>query len=292
MSENKISMLGSHISYGGSLESMLESAWMCRANSVQFFMGAPLQVKRAKPTVEDIEYFNKNCKGVNTFTHLPYLFNISGSVKHKANAWSGSPQVDHIVTAYLNGIQQELDVLHMLQTPRKGSVLHIGSTAVSAESGLEAVAKSINKLKLYPDTPLILETMVGRGGVLGKSYQELASVLKMVNQPECIKICIDTCHVFAEGNYNLSQLHDCEKMIIDFTSVFDSVDKLALFHVNDSKAGFGTHKDLHEYIAQGEIWKNDLSTFRWLIDWGVSHSVPLVLETDSSDIKNVNKLLF
>ena len=292
MTENKISVLGSHVSYGGSLEAMLDNTWSCRANSVQFFMGAPLQVKRSQPTQEDIDYFNKHCKNLNTFTHLPYLFNLSGSVKHKANAWSGTPQVDHIVTSYLTGIQQELDTLHKLNVPRKGSVLHIGSTTLTAESGLEAVAKSINKLKLHIDTPLILETMVGRGGVLGKSYQELASVIKMVNQPECIKICIDTCHVFAEGNYNLSQLSECEKMIDDFSTVFDSVDKLALFHVNDSKAGFSSHKDLHEYISQGEIWKNDLTTFRWLIDWGVAHSVPLVLETDPSDIRNVNKLLF
>jgi len=256
-------------------------------------MGAPLQVKRSQPDTTDIEYFNKHCSRLHgVFTHLPYLFNLAGSVKHSANAWSGTPQVDHIVSSYLKGIQQELDTLHLFKVPRKGSVLHIGSSSLGTSSGLEAVAKSINKLNLYPDTPLILETMVGRGGVLGKSYAELASVLKMVSHPECIKICIDTCHVFAEGTYNLTQQTDCDRMISDFTESFGSLEKLALFHVNDSKAGYGSHKDLHEYISKGEIWKNSLDTFRWLIDWGVSHDVPLVLETDSSDIKNVNKLLF
>jgi apurinic endonuclease APN1 len=292
MWSNKITNLGSHISFGGSLQNMLENANVSKANSVQFFMGAPLQVKRSNISSEDIDYFNTHSKIQNVFTHLPYLFNLAGSVKHSANAWSGTPQVDHIVNSYIKGIQQELDTLHLLKVPRKGSVLHIGSSAISTSSGLESVAKSINKLNLYPDTPLILETMVGRGGVLGKSYNELASVLKMISHPECVKICIDTCHVYAEGNYDLTQQSECEKMVDDFSSIFGSLDKLALFHLNDSKAGFNSHKDLHEYISKGEIWSSDLSTFRWLIDWSLSHSVPLVLETDSTDIKNVNNLLF
>src|SRR5690606_19056907 len=63
-----------------------------------------------------------------------------------------------------------------------------------------------------------------------------------------MKICVDTCHVFAAGFQPL-----------DFINVLISNNiPIGLIHFNDSKLDFGCKKDRHEEIGKGYIGLNNL----------------------------------
>ena len=64
------------------------------------------------------------------------------------------------------------------------------------------------------------------------------------NKEKKIKICIDTCHVYAAGHCPL-------KYIQDWYSQYP--ESIVLIHFNDSKCECGSCKDRHEYPGNGCI---------------------------------------
>ena len=89
-------------------------------------------------------------------------------------------------------------------------------------------------------------------------------------------ICFDTCHAYSAG-YDLVDDYD------GVWSHFDDVlglDRLGLFHLNDSKHPFGSHKDRHQHIGEGTLGDEP---FRKLMQDARFGSVPKVLETPKGD---------
>jgi len=53
---------------------------------------------------------------------------------------------------------------------------------------------------------VILENTAGAGNTIGRSFQELSKMIELVEDKTRVGICIDTCHLFAAGN-NQMTLH-------------------------------------------------------------------------------------
>jgi apurinic endonuclease APN1 len=284
--------IGSHVKFAGSIVDTVEESLRLGCSSIQFFLGSNLSYARSSLKLKDVETFNSKSFTLPVFTHLPYVYNLAGSIKHKSLAWSGDLETDKKIQLTIAGIQSELNSLDLLKGPsRKGCVLHIGASPSSKTEGLDAVAQTINQLKIPSDTYLILETMVGRGHVLGTTFADLQSVIKKCSQAESIKVCIDTCHIFANGSYRLHTEDDVEKLFTDFSSWFELKD-LALFHLNDSKAEFGSKVDKHAYIGTGYIWSSAESRvgYKHLLQKANSWNVPMVLETSVEDLQNAKNI--
>ena len=64
-------------------------------------------------------------------------------------------------------------------------------------------------------------------------------------------ICLDTCHAFAAG-YDLRKKDIIDKIVQDFSKSV-SIDKLFVFHANDSLMELGSQKDRHDNIGEGHI---------------------------------------
>ena len=285
-------IIGSHVSFKTSLTKTAQDTLKVSpdCNGLQFFLGSNLSIKRSTLTASDVESFNTWNKTLKRplpiFSHMPYCHNLAGSIKHKSLA----SNLD--MTPTISSLQHELnEISKLVSSPIKGCVLHIGATPKTRSEGLNEVAKTINQVNIPSDTYLCLETMVQRGNVLGTSFDELNSVLKMCSQPERIKICIDTCHIHANGNYNLSQKDQVQQMFSDFYSTFPT-DKLALFHLNDSKVEFNAKQDKHEFIGKGKIWSLPESheAYKYLIERCQQIGCPAILETDFTDHSNAVQL--
>ena len=87
-----------------------------------------------------------------------------------------------------------------------------------------------------------------------------------IKQRDKLKICIDTCHVFAAGN-------DPFKFILDWEKEFPNT--LILVHYNDSKGCLGCRKDRHEIPGLGEIGKVKMSE---ISEYCILNKIPLVIE--------------
>ncbi len=134
-------------------------------------------------------------------------------------------------------------------------VFHPGSFTTSSEEqgvvtiieSLDAIQKKTIDLKTIP----LLENTAGQGSNLGWRFEHLQDIINGVMHPERIGVCIDTCHTFAAG-YPLGTKADFDSTIGEMKKTF-GLNKIKAFHLNDSKKPFGSRKDRHEHIGEGEM---------------------------------------
>jgi deoxyribonuclease-4 len=129
----------------------------------------------------------------------------------------------------------------------------------------------------------LLETTAGQGTSLGHRFEHLARILSLVQQPERLGVCFDTCHVFAAG-YALAPQDQYLATLKEFDRTI-GLSWLKAFHVNDSKKGLGSRVDRHHHIGQGEI---GLEAFRLLVNDQRFQDHPMVLETPKEEEDNLD----
>ena len=171
-------------------------------------------------------------------------------------------------------------------------VFHPGSfTTSSEEEGLDAIVQSLDTILDRTETldaiPL-LENTAGQGSNLGWKFEHLAYILANLIQPERVGVCIDTCHTFAAG-HPLGTPKDYEATINAMDQAF-GLNKIKAIHLNDSKKEFGSRKDRHEHIGEGEM---GVEPFRLLLNDKRFAKIPMYLETekgtrDGQDMDKMN----
>ncbi len=159
-------------------------------------------------------------------------------------------------------------------------VSHPGNFMDERAAGLARNAEAISEaLERVPGrTVLCLETTAGAGTVLGATFEELADLIERV--PAQLRdrtgICLDTCHVFAAG-YDL--VADYDGVWARFEDVI-GLERLRIIHLNDSKTPLGSHRDRHEWIAEGALGE---IPFRRIMNDDRFSRVPKVIETPKGD---------
>ena len=111
-----------------------------------------------------------------------------------------------------------------------------------------------------------------------------------MREPERLRVCLDTAHLFAAG-YDISSESGVRKIFREFDRVIGR-DRLVAIHVNDSKTPCGSRVDRHEHIGKGRI---GLDVFRFIMRSPRFRKIPKVLETPKSkdlaeDVINLNTL--
>ena len=146
------------------------------------------------------------------------------------------------------------------------------------EAGVAAIARSIDELCAEAperdDVLLVLENVAGQGSTVGSHFAELAAIIARCAQPQRLGVCLDTAHAFAAG-YALHTEAGWETMLETFERTL-GLDRLAAFHVNDSKAPFDSRKDRHALLGRGE---NGPDAFIRLVTDPRTRDVPMFLET-------------
>lgn len=131
--------------------------------------------------------------------------------------------------------------------------------------------------KDVPDVITVIENMANAGSnILGTAFADLKGMIALVDDKSRVRVCLDTCHLFASG-YDLRTPETYAATMDDFQNTV-GFEYLAGIHLNDSKADLGGNKDLHENIGLGKI---GLSGFRELMRDGRMQGIPMVLETPS-----------
>lgn len=158
---------------------------------------------------------------------------------------------------------------------------------------IEIVAEQLNRVHEATaelDTISVIETTAGQGSTLGYRFEEIAGIIRLVDDKQRIAVCLDTCHVFAAG-YDIRTEKGYEEMMAEFDAII-GLDRLVLFHLNDSKAEFGSRVDRHEHIGKGKIGE---TPFRMLMADPRFSATPMVIETPKGkdlreDIENLELL--
>jgi deoxyribonuclease-4 len=147
---------------------------------------------------------------------------------------------------------------------------HVGQ---GIDTGVALIADLLNR-NLHPDmsTTVLLETMSGKATEVGGRFEELRAIIDRVEHPECLGVCLDTCHVHDAG-YDI--VGDLDGVLAEFDRVI-GLDRLKALHINDSKNPRNARKDRHEKIGEGCI---GLDAIVRIVNHPALRHLPMLLET-------------
>lgn len=270
-------LLGAHISTAGAIELAPERAARLGIRAMQVFTSNQLQWTQKQITGEEAVSFRANLRahGVEfVCSHASYLINLASpsAVLRRKSRVAMSAEMRRC---------RDLGISFLVFHPGA----HLGS---GEERGLARVIDAMNRLNRDgSEVPaLTVEITAGQGTCLGASFDHLAEIVRSVRSG--VRICIDTCHLLAAGY----ELRDEASYGRTFDALERAVglDRIAVFHFNDSKGDLGCRLDRHEHIGMGKI---GLATFHRLMEDDRFRRVPMILETPEGEAKdpmNLRKL--
>jgi deoxyribonuclease IV len=171
-------------------------------------------------------------------------------------------------------------------------VIHPGAYSPEAdfETGVARLIGALNEaLAVKGKTTILIENMAGGGRRIGGRFEEIARILDGVRDSKRVGVCFDTCHALGAG-YDLSRPDAVDRTLQEFDRIV-GLDRIRVFHVNDSRAPLGSHRDLHQHIGQGHI---GLAGFQRIFALPAFRGLPLILETPkdspTADPENLQRL--
>ncbi len=273
---------GTHVNYYANLIDVAKKVKSVGGNLMQIFLSRPDSSK----TLNNLNQFPELKKYMEEHNmivviHSSYVHNI-------AQNWDP-------YSWWVKSLELELMYAHRIGAI--GLVLHFGKYMdLSKEEAFNNMYSSLvyvhNRTKKYKEVKILLETSAGQGTELCYRLEELAKFYKKFSKNdnkelrERIKICIDTCHVFAAG-YNLKTETDIKLFLEAFDELI-GLKNVHLIHLNDSVVDVGCQKDRHANIGEGFI---GLDGLRYFFNYFRKLGVPIVLETPSSGYKTEIPLL-
>lgn len=276
-------LIGAHVSTAGGFDKAIDRAEEIKANCAQIFTKSNRQWKAKVISDQDAKKFTQRQQNSTIqviVAHAAYLINL------------GSKN-DETIAKSIQALATELSRCELLQIPYL--ILHPGTTRFDDENkSLQFIAQHIDKAFKHSNTKnvmLLLETMAGQGSMCGHTFEQLATIMQHSNNKKNIGICFDTCHAFAAGyEFHTPELY--KSMWKQFDNTL-GINKLKVFHMNDSQKLCGSRVDRHEHIGKGKI---PLQAFQLIMKDKKFAHIPKILETPkgndevANDKKNIATL--
>ena len=259
-------LLGAHMSIAGGVGNALLDGKKVDCDAIQIFTKSSRQWASKPYSKEEIEQFviNRKETGITkVVAHDSYLLNLA------------SPDTAlrvRSVIAFIDELErcEILGVTNLIAHPGA----HVG--AGEAE-GIKTIAKSLDEVHTACpgyEVKITLEITAGQGSNLGYRFEQIGNIMDATKESDRLRVCFDTEHAFAAG-YDLRTPEGYERTFSEFEDVI-GLDRLAAFHLNDSKKEFHSRVDRHEHIGKGFI---GVAAFGLLMNdkrfWGL----PMCLET-------------
>ncbi|MDY0074714.1 MAG: deoxyribonuclease IV [Acholeplasmataceae bacterium] len=260
--------IGSHVSMSGDTMYLgsVEEALSYQATAFMVYTGAPQNTIRKK--IEDLRIDDAvqkmEASGLsfdNVIVHAPYIINLANP----------DPTKREFAISFLT---EEVKRSHKMHA--KQIVLHPGSAVGGdREQAVRWIAEGVNQVihntKGIP-VKIALETMAGKGNEVGKTFEELRAIIDLIEDQSRVSVCFDTCHTHDAG-YDVKENFD--QVIQTFNRVV-GIDKISVFHINDSKNKKGAAKDRHENLGFGYLGFDALMK---VIYHPMFLDIPKILET-------------
>ena len=258
--------IGAHVSIRGRIYDAVPRAQALGCECLQIFVGSPRQWRLVSYPPEDLEEFRRRRARARIdplVAHAPYLINLaspdSGVYRRSVVA----------LTHALRG----MDALEGL-----AAITHIGSAMGTPWREARARVVWAVRAALRESARAILLLEGSAGGSLGGTFEQLGEILKEVGERRRLGVCLDTAHLFAAG-WDLRTPAGVAAMV-DACDRAIGVRRLQALHLNDSKAGLGSHIDRHDNIGEGTIGR---AGFRAILAHPALGPLPGFIETPGFD---------
>ncbi len=274
-------LFGGHV--GGGVKAAPERAEAIGADALQLFVQSPRAWRFPDHDPEVLGSFQERARkaGVkSTLVHAIYLCNFA------------SPD-DVIYEKSVATLSNTVDAACAIGA--EGVVFHVGSHLGSGfDAGLERVLPALEQVlqRCSETTWLLIENTAGAGDTIGRSVEELATLIDRAGRHPRLGICLDSCHLWASG-YDVTDAAALHALLDEVDETI-GLDRLRALHVNDSATPLGSNRDRHANMLEGEMGKG-IATF--LGNERLQH-LPAVLEVagsdghgpDAAEVKKLRKL--
>jgi deoxyribonuclease IV len=271
--------IGLHVHVAGGYVKAVEHAKSAGASAMQVFSTNPRSYRTTAIDGGALDAFAELRReaGLDPCAiHTPYLVNLA----------SADPK---IAQGSLHLLQNDLAVaarggMRFVNT-------HLGSygTRDRAEAFAaicQALAAALAGIE--PGVFLVLENSAGAGNLVGGTLEELGAFVSALAHPQ-LGVCLDTAHAWASG-YAIDTKDGVDRFL-DEAERQIGIDRILLFHFNDTEVPLGASRDRHWHIGDGRI---GFEGFRALLAHPKLREKTAILETpgsDADDLRNMQTIL-
>ncbi len=263
-------LLGAHVSTAGGIHTAIDRVEAFGGDSVQVFTQSP---RTWRPTNHDPATFERFRErraeaGVGAvLCHALYLVNLA------------SPD-DGLYGRSLATLENTMDVACAIEAD--GVVLHVGShLGTGFEAALERVLPAVERVldRCTETTWLLIENTAGAGGTIGRSIDELSTLVERLGRHPRLGVCLDSCHLWVSG-VDVTDADVFDALVAELDDAI-GLDRLRALHVNDARDGLGSNRDRHANIGEG-VLGDGLGVF---LGHPRLQGLPAVLEVPGKDGK-------
>ncbi len=269
---------GAHQSIAGGYDKALERVKKIDGNCLQIFSSSPRGWNFSQIDLKEQKNFVAKKKKLQidpVYFHASYLVNLADD--GHIGLYSKKSLINELKLAFKLGIV--------------GSIVHLGSyknfqfpiSNFQSNSKYKVLINNIKEVleKTPKETFFIIENAGNRK--IGQTLEEISQIIKDVDSNR-VKLCLDTCHLYAAG-YSFKNNHELS-LLLNKLDKLNLLDRLELWHANDSRDLFGSLRDRHENIGQGTL---GLESFKTLLNHPQTKNYPFIIETPGFDNKGPDK---
>ena len=243
-------LVGAHVSPAGGPAKAVDRGTELACRAIQIFNQNPRAWKPTTYSDEQVEAYDEAMKASRVealLIHAVYLLNPASEDREIRDKSVASLTASLQAGAALGAVSV---------------VLHPGSALKDGDAGpaLDRAAKAIKEaLAESEKCALHLENTAGAGGTLGRSFEELATLIEGAGGGKRLGACLDSCHLLASG-YDVRSAEALSGVLDEFDRVV-GLDRLGSLHVNDSMTELGSNRDRHANLGDGEIGEEGCAAF-------------------------------
>jgi deoxyribonuclease IV len=236
---------GAHVSSAGGIDTSIDRIVAIGGDCVQLFTQSPRMWRPTNHSEEAIEAFRakRTEHGIGgVVCHALYLCNLAAPDRtiHKKSVTALQATVDAASAIGADGV-----------------IFHVGShLGAGFKAGLNRTSRALAQIleRCDGDTWLLIENSAGTGGTIGRSLEELQTLLDRLDGHPRLGLCLDSCHLYASG-YDVTRPEQVDELVRELDARI-GLDRLRALHVNDSATPLGSNRDRHADLLEGEMGEN------------------------------------
>ena len=266
--------LGSHVRVGAGYDAAVEYAQKLGCGALQFFAGNPKTYRVGgidKPALQRFAKTRAAAGIAPAVIHTSYLINLAS-------------EDGKTVASSLKLLKNDLKVAAVGDIAYVNT--HLGSYGkrdrrdgfASVVAALEGALAGID-----PNVALVIENSAGAGQLCGGTMEELGALVRAIAHPN-LRFCLDTAHTWAAG-YAIDTKDNVERFF-ELVEREIGLDRVVMFHFNDTEIELGGHRDRHWHIGEGRI---GIEGFRAIVAHPGVQGKVAILETpgeEEDDLRN------
>lgn len=233
--------LGFHVRVGAGYQSAVDYAKRIGCTAVQIFSSNPRSYRPApvnRPALTAFKAMREEAGIEPCVIHTPYLINLA----------SDDPKISAGSLALLKA-----DLAVAAAGDIRYVNTHLGSYGKrDRNEGFVTACRLLEEAldDIAPNVYLVMENSAGAGSLCGGTLEELGRFIKTLDHPQ-LGVCLDTAHAWAAG-YEINSQRGVDAFLYEAAEQI-GLDRVHMFHFNDTEVPLGGARDRHHHIGEGNI---------------------------------------